>query len=126
MKTNNNGLDTNDGNNQDQTERLQRRCAATDGDLIYSTELNPRDISTTVPKGVTIQGTALEELKFIHPTQSNDAFLLNSDVTIENLTLKDLFYDSGNDDGYAFRLVNNFNTGIENQEIGRSCKECPL
>ena len=34
--------------------------------------------------------------------------------------MKDQLYDSGNDDGYAFRLVNNFNTGIENQEIGRS------
>ena len=123
--SNNNGLDTNDGNNPGGPFRTLTKAlsVATDGDLIYMYPGTYQEAyPMTVPKGVTIQGDSIRGVE-IYPTsatQSNDAFLLNSDVTIENLTLKDHFYDSGNDDGYAFRLVNNFNTGIENQEIGRS------
>ena len=76
----------------------------------------------TVPKGVTIQGDNIKGVE-IYPTsatQSNDAFLVNSDVTIENLTIKDFFYDSGNDKGYGFRFANNFSTDIVNTEPGRS------
>ena len=63
------------------------------------------------------KATVLEEWKFIptSATQSNDAFLLNSDVTVENVTIKDFYYDSGNDKGYAFRFANNFNTTIFEQ-----------
>ena len=123
--SNNNGLDTNDGNNPGGPFRTLTKAlsVATDGDLIFMYPGTYQETyPMTVPKGVTIQGDSIRGVE-IYPTsatQSNDAFLLNSDVTIENLTLKDHFYDSGNDDGYAFRLVNNFNTGIENQEIGRS------
>lgn len=123
--SNNNGLDTNDGNNPGGPFRTLTKAlsVATDGDLIFMYPGTYQETyPMTVPKGVTIQGDSIRGVE-IYPTsatQSNDAFLLNSDVTIENLTLKDHFYDSGNDDGYAFRLANNFNTGIENQEIGRS------
>jgi len=123
--SNNNGADTNDGRNPGGPFRTLTKAlsVATDGDLIFMYPGTYQEAyPMTVPKGVTIQGDSIRGVE-IYPTsatQSNDAFLLNSDVTIENLTLKDHFYDSGNDDGYAFRLVNNFNTGIENQEIGRS------
>ena len=46
----------------------------------------------------------------ITPTTSNqseDVFLLNSESTVTNLTIKDFFYDSVNDKGYAFRFANN-------------------
>ena len=76
----------------------------------------------TVPAGVTIQGDSIRSVEVMptSATQSNDAFLLNPDVTIENLTIKDFYYDSGNDKGYAFRLATNYNIGIVNQTIGRS------
>ena len=75
-----------------------------------------------VPKGVTIQGDNIKNVEIIptSATQSNDCFKLNSDVTIENLTVKDFYYDSGNDKGYAFSFVDNYDIGIVNQEIGRS------
>tara|TARA_A100001015_G_scaffold74613_1_gene82808 strand:- start:10541 stop:13777 length:3237 start_codon:yes stop_codon:yes gene_type:complete len=76
----------------------------------------------TVPAGVTIQGDSIRSVEVMptSATQSNDAFLLNSDTTIENITIKDFYYDSGNDKGYAFRLANNYNIGIVEQVIGRS------
>jgi hypothetical protein len=76
----------------------------------------------TVPAGVTIQGDSIRSVEVMptSATQSNDAFLLNPDVTIENITIKDFYYDSGNDKGYAFRLATNYNIGIVNQTIGRS------
>ena len=76
----------------------------------------------TVPEGVTIQGDSIRGVE-IYPTsatQSNDAFLVNSDVTIENITIKDFFFDSSNDKGYGFRFANNFTTNIIDQEPGRS------
>ena len=45
----------------------------------------------TVPAGVTIQGDSIRSVEVMptSATQSNDAFLLNSDTTIENITIKD-------------------------------------
>jgi hypothetical protein len=76
----------------------------------------------TVPKGVTIQGDSIRGVE-IYPTsatQSNDAFLVNSDATIENITVKDFYYASGGNTGYAFRFPSNFSTNIFEQEPGRS------
>tara|TARA_B100000925_G_scaffold50697_1_gene33021 strand:- start:5955 stop:9488 length:3534 start_codon:yes stop_codon:yes gene_type:complete len=123
--SNNNGSDTNDGNNPGGPFATLTKAlsVAVDGDLIFMYPGTYQETyPMTVPAGVTIQGDSLRGVE-IYPTsatQSNDAFLLNSGATIENITLKDHFYDSGNDKGYAFRLANNFNTGIINQEIGRS------
>ena len=43
----------------------------------------------TVPAGVTIQGDSIRSVEVMptSATQSNDAFLLNSDTTIENITI---------------------------------------
>ena len=63
----------------------------------------------TVPQGVSIQGDSLRGVE-IYPTtatQSEDAFLIEGETTIENITIKDFFYDSGNDKGYAFRFKEN-------------------
>jgi len=121
----NNGADTNDGNNPGGPFATLTKALsiATDGDLIYIYPGQYQEtFPMTVPKGVTIQGDSIRGVE-IYPTsatQSNDAFLLNSDTVIENITIKDFYYDSGNDKGYAFRFANNFNTTIFEQAPGRS------
>ena len=123
--SNNNGADTNDGNNPGGPFATLTKAlsVATDGDLIYIYPgVYQEAFPLVVPKGVTIQGDNIKNVEIIptSATQSNDCFKLNSDVTIENLTVKDFYYDSGNDKGYAFSFVDNYNIGIVNQEIGRS------
>ena len=62
-----------------------------------------------VPVGVTVKGHSLRSVE-VSPTsgtQSNDAFQLNGDTTVEDITIKDFFYNSGADTGYGFRFVNN-------------------
>jgi len=121
----NNGADTNDGNNPGGPFATLTKAlsVATSGDLIYIYPGQYQEaFPMTVPKGVTIQGDSIRGVE-IYPTsatQSNDAFLLNSDTVVENITIKDFYYDSGNDKGYAFRFANNFNTTIFEQEPGRS------
>jgi len=66
----------------------------------------------TVPLGVTVKGHSIRSVE-ITPTsgtQSNDAFLLNGDTTVEDITVKDFYYNSGANTGYAFRFANNFRT----------------
>ena len=123
--SNNNGADTNDGNNPGGPFATLTKAlsVAVDGDLIYMYPgVYQEAFPLVVPKGVTIQGDNIKNVEIIptSATQSNDCFKLNSDVTIENLTVKDFYYDSGNDKGYAFSFVDNYDIGIVNQEIGRS------
>lgn len=61
----------------------------------------------TVPQGVTIKGSGLRATK-IKPTvgtNNKDCFLLNGETTVEDLTVADMFYDSINNTGYAFRFA---------------------
>ena len=121
----NNGNDVNDGNNPGGpfASITKALSVATDGDLIYIYPGQYQEtFPMTVPKGVTIQGDSIRGVE-IYPTsatQSNDAFLVNSDATIENITVKDFYYASGGNTGYAFRFPNNFSTNIFEQEPGRS------
>jgi hypothetical protein len=58
----------------------------------------------TVPAGVTVKGHSLRSVN-IKPTvgtKNNDAFLLNGEVTVEDITVKDFFT------GYAFRFAPGF------------------
>ena len=67
------------------------------------------DLPLEVPSNVTISGTDMRNV-IIRPataTQSEDVFLLNGESTISNVTIKDFYYDSVNDKGYAFRFANN-------------------
>ena len=123
--SNNNGADTNDGRNPGGpfASIAKALSVAVDGDLIYIYPgVYQEAFPLIVPKGVTIQGDNIKNVEIIptSATQSNDCFKVNSDVTIENLTVKDFYYDSSNDKGYAFSLVDNYDIGIVNQEIGRS------
>jgi hypothetical protein len=61
----------------------------------------------TVPANTTIIGDNIRTV-IIRPdtsSQTKDAFLLNGETGIENLTIKDYYYDSLNDTGYAFRFA---------------------
>ena len=61
----------------------------------------------TVPAGVAVRGASLRAVN-ISPspaTDHNDAFLLNGDTTVEQVTVKDFYYSSANNTGYGFRLA---------------------
>jgi len=62
-----------------------------------------------VPSNVTIKGDDFRNT-IVRPesaNQSEDVFHLNGETTISNITIKDFYYDSGNDTGYAFRFAPN-------------------
>jgi len=63
-----------------------------------------------VPTGVTVRGAGLRAVKIVPTlaTNNNDAFLLNGETTIEDLTVADFFFNSSNNTGYAFRFAPNF------------------
>ena len=63
----------------------------------------------TVPQGVTLKGMGLRSvsIKPTSATNSNDAFLLNGESTVEDLTVKDFFYNSLNNTGHGFRFADN-------------------
>jgi hypothetical protein len=62
-----------------------------------------------VPTGVTIRGTDIRNTIIRPPASDNyvDVFLLNGESSVTDLTVKDFYYDIGNDVGYAFRFANN-------------------
>ena len=63
-----------------------------------------------VPLGVTVRGHSLRSVE-VSPTsgtQSNDAFVVQGDSAVEDITIKDFYYNSGSDTGYGFRMANNF------------------
>ena len=65
------------------------------------------ELPLVVPSNVTIRGEDMRNV-IIRPSsadQSKDIFHLNGETTIQNITIKDFFYDSGNDTGYAFRFA---------------------
>ena len=62
-----------------------------------------------VPAGVSVNGVELRSVTIVPDTasQSEDVFHLNGETTVNNLTIKDFYYDSINDKGYAFRFAPN-------------------
>ncbi len=62
-----------------------------------------------VPAGVSVSGLELRSVTIVPDTasQSEDVFHLNGETTVNNLTIKDFYYDSINDKGYAFRFAPN-------------------
>tara|TARA_Y100000385_G_C13108764_1_gene650463 strand:- start:1310 stop:4840 length:3531 start_codon:yes stop_codon:yes gene_type:complete len=102
-----NGNDTNDGDHPQAPYATIAKAlsVATGGDTVHVypgeyTEVFP----LTIPIGVTLKGHSIRSVN-ISPTvgsQSNDAFLLNGESTVEDLTVKD-FYT-----GYAFKFASGF------------------
>jgi hypothetical protein len=64
----------------------------------------------TVPTGVTVRGAGIRSVT-IQPTVgtiSNDAFLLNGESTVEDLTIKGYRFNAGANTGYGFKFASNF------------------
>ena len=103
-----NGLDANIGNHQSAAFATIKHAlaGATDGDTVYIypgtyTEIFP----LTIPVGVTVKGTGIRSVT-VQPTvgtQSNNAFLLNGESTVSDLTVKDFYAP-----GYAFAFAPGF------------------
>ena len=86
---------------------------ATSGDTIVIAPGEYQEVfPMTVPDGITVRGTNLRStsVKPTTVTNTNNAFILSGDCHVSDLTIKDFFYDSGNDKGYAFVLVSTVNS----------------
>jgi len=93
------GLDTNVGNHQSGPFATIKHALAeaTTGDTIH---IYPgtytEEFPLTIPVGVAVKGTGIRSVTVqpTVPTQSNNAFLLNGETTVSDLTVKD-FYAPG-------------------------------
>ena len=83
---------------------------ATSGDTIY---VLPGEYEEScpivVPAGVTVVGHDVRNTIISPPSSASttDIFHLNGETTVQNFTIKDFFYNSGTDVGYAFRFAPN-------------------
>jgi hypothetical protein len=108
-----NGNDANYGDHQSSTFRTIKHAlsVATVGDSILIFPGTYQEIfPLTVPAGVNVSGTDIRSVT-ISPTVgtvTNDAFLLNGESTVSNLTISGMKYTSLTNTGYAFRFANNF------------------
>ena len=108
-----NGNDTNAGDHFMAPFRtIQRALQAADSSaggpvtILVSSGEYDETLPIIVPPNVSIVGEDLRNT-IIRPdtaSQGEDVFLLDGETTIQNLTIKDFYYDSGNDTGYAFRF----------------------
>jgi len=107
-----NGNDSNAGAHQNNSVLTITKALtlASAGDTIHIFPGSYEEIfPLTVPAGITVQGHSMRSVN-ITPTagtNNNDAFLLNGEVTIEELTVKDFFFNSGTNEGYAFKFATN-------------------
>ena len=79
---------------------------ATTGDTIHIYPgVFTEEFPLTIPAGVTVKGQGIRSVKIVptFATQNNDAFLLNGESTIEDITIAD-FYSPG----YAFKFAPGF------------------
>ena len=95
-----NGLDTNNGIHPADpfTSVKHALSQATAGDMVYINAGEYEEVfPLTVPVGVTVRGAGLRAvtIKPTSDTRYNNAFLLNGESTVEELTVKD-FYSGGN------------------------------
>ena len=88
-------------------------ATATSGDTInVAAGEYQEEFPLTVPDGVAVRGAGLRATNIYPTTATNDlnCFVLNGDTTVSELTVKDMFYNSGNDTGYAFVAANDWNS----------------
>lgn len=74
-----------------------------------------------VPPDVTVKGAGLRstEIKPTISTNTLNGFILNGGSTVEDITVRDMFYDSINDTGYAFSFSTNTNISIRSPYVQR-------
>jgi len=90
------------------------------GDTVYIypgvyTEIFP----LTIPAGVAVKGSGIRAVT-IQPTVGTvdkDAFLLNGETTIEDLTVTGFRYNGTNDTGYGFRFATGFTVSTRSPYI---------
>ena len=104
-----NGDDSNSGTHQNDPYATieQALSVAVAGDHIY---IYPgtytEDFPLTIPTGVSIRGDGIRAVT-IQPsalTNTQDAFILNGETTVEDLTVTGFYYSSGTNTGHAFRF----------------------
>ena len=111
-----NGDDTNVGDHQQGPFRtIKHALTVADSSIggpvtiyIYPGEYE-EEFPLTIPSNTTVKGLDLRNC-IIFPTvatQSEDVFLMTGETTVEDLTIKNFYYDSLNDKGYAFRFASN-------------------
>lgn len=105
-----NGDDTYYGDHQHSTFRTLKKAlsVAQAGDqVVIFPGTYAEEFPLTVPQGVSINGAGLRAVSIVPTLSTNtkDAFLLNGETTVENLAVKDFYYDSTEDTGYAFRFA---------------------
>lgn len=108
-----NGLDSNYGTHQQSTFETVKHAlsqAQAGDEVIIFPGVYEEEFPLTVPAGVTVKGFGIRAVTIVptEPTKFNDCFLLNGETTVEFLTVKDYYYDSSNDTGYAFRFAPSF------------------
>lgn len=107
-----NGIDTRDGTDPS-TAFATIKHALTQAQSGDTVKVSPgtfeEEFPLTVPQGVAVVGSGIRSTKIIPTALTNDkdAFLLNGETGISDLTIADMFYNSGDDTGYAFKFVNN-------------------
>ncbi len=88
-------------------------AAATSGDTVnVAAGEYQEEFPLTVPDGVSVRGAGLRATNIYPTTATNDldCFIMNGDTTVSEVTIKDMFYNSGNDTGYAFVGANDWNS----------------
>ena len=108
-----NGLDTNSGTHQnDPFLTIKHALAiATSGTTVYIYPGTYAEIfPMTVPVGVNVRGAGIRSVKIVPTVGTNDkdAFLINGDATIEDITVADFYFNNTNNTGYAFKFASNF------------------
>ena len=111
-----NGSDSNVGDHQHGPFRTIKHAL----DVVDSSSVGPvtifvfpgeydEDFPLLVPEFVTITGEDIRNVivKPTTSTSSEDAFHLSQNTLVENITIKDYFFDSLNNTGYAFRFAPN-------------------
>jgi len=114
-----NGDDTRQGEHPNDTLKTLKQALnlATAGTTIY---LYPgvyvEEFPLEVPVGVTVKGTGIRSVRIVPTTQTeyNDAFLLNGETTVEDLTVAD-FYSGGN-----YFTVTSASAGTTTVNVGTS------
>ena len=101
------GSDSNSGDNINKpfASIAQALSVATNGDIInVSAGVFEETVPLTVPRGVTVKGSGLRAttIKPTDATKTNNVFLLNDVSTVEDFTIKNSYYNSSTDTGYAF------------------------
>ena len=106
----NNGNNTNEGDHENgpfaTIEKALSVATAGDSVKIYPGTY-AEFLPLVVPAGVTVRGVDLRSVIIVPDTasQSEDVFHMNGETMVADLTIKDFYYDSINDKGYAFRFA---------------------